>query len=103
MKQVYVADLEPLTSQLRIFRAGDSYGNQYLWTCTVRWVNPNEAELMAVTDFPDLSMRHAIADAMNAAGCKVVFFTRIRNGQKKYVRVEVAALIDRKKKDSQET
>lgn len=93
----YVAELEPLTSQLRIFRVGGHYGDQYTWTCTVRWVSPQEAELMAVVDFPDLTMRHAIADAMNVAGAKFVFFTRIKNGKKKFIRVEVANLLRRRK------
>lgn len=91
----YVAELEPLTSQLRIFHLGGSYGEQYIWTCTVRWVSPEEAELMAVTDFPALAMRHAIAEAMWLAGAKFVFFTRIKNGVKKFVRVDVAKLLNR--------
>lgn len=97
MSSDYVAELEPLTSQLRIFHVGGSYGEQYIWTCTVRWVSPEEAELMAVTDFPDLAMRHAIADAMNVAGAKFVFFTRIKNGRKKFIRLELANLLRRRK------
>lgn len=52
---------------------------------------------MAVTDFPDLAMRHAIADAMNVAGAKFVFFTRIKNGRKKFIRLELANLLRRRK------
>lgn len=97
MNANYVAELEPLTSQLRIFKVGGSYGDQYIWTCTVRWLNPHEAELMAIVDFPDLSLRHAVAEAMHVAGAKFVFFTRIKNGKKKFIRLELANLIRRRK------
>ncbi len=93
----YVAELEPLTSQLGILKVGGSYGDQYIWTCTVRWLNPQEAELMAIVDFPDLSLRHAVAEAMWKAGAKSVFFTRIKRDEKRLVRVDLSRLMQRRK------
>jgi hypothetical protein len=92
----YSTDLEHLSSQLRVYRQGSSYGEQYLWTCTVRWISPQEAELMAVSEFPDLDMRHAIAKAMFEAGAERGFFTRIKNGQKRRVDFNFRNLVRRR-------
>lgn len=93
----FKADIEPISSVLRIFSKDCEYGDQYCWCCTIRWVNQKKVELCGVTEFPKLEYRKSIAKALWLIGVKEVFFIRIKDGKPRTVIFDVETFVRREK------
>lgn len=86
--------LEPLTSILRVYDEGKSYGDEYLWCCTVRYVNIEEVELCGVTNFK-MEYKTPIIKAFGLYGIKRLFFYRKLNGSTRRVDINIEAKVNR--------
>lgn len=91
----FIAHVEPISSVLRVFVNEKSYGEEYLWCCTVRWINPEKVELCAVTDFPNLAFRHAIGKALWEIGVKEIFFVRKIGDKDRVINVDLISMANR--------
>lgn len=91
----FVAHVEPVSSVLRVFVNDKNYGDEYLWCCTVRWINVEKVELCGVTEFPNLSFRHAIGKALWDIGVKEVFFVRKFGGKDRAVNIDLVGMAQR--------
>lgn len=67
--------LEPLTALIRV---GGAYGHPYTWAATVRYVSPEEVELMGATRAPTPRESDAVKDVLRAAGIRVLIVKRMR-------------------------
>lgn len=93
----YTAHTEPLASIIRVFKSEDSYGDEYLWCCTLRWISPIKVELCGVIDFPNFEYRHAIGKTLWKMGVKEVIFTRKKDNQERTVVIDVDNMAKREK------
>lgn len=91
----YSAHIEPLASIIRVFNAGDKYGDKYLWSCAIRWISPTKVELCSVIDFPVFAYRHAIGITLWKMGVTEVFFIRKKDGKDRVVIIDVENMAKR--------
>lgn len=82
------AELEPLTALVRVFEPGDSYGQPYSYVATIRWLDPDTAEVMGVLQAPTPAQWRAIRKALKQAGVRRAIIQRIKHDHKQQHVVE---------------
>ena len=81
------AHIELLCGCIRLFEDGKNYGDEYVFTCTVRWINCEEVEFKGVTNFSP-KYRIALCDAVAKYGVKAIRWVRKKNGHYHIVRID---------------
>lgn len=77
------AEIEILSGVVRFWNDSDAgYGDPYDWVATLRWVNPEVAEVVGITKPPTPDTWRAVKEAAAKAGVKKLIFYRIKNGKK---------------------
>ena len=74
------AELEPLTSIVRVWDDGGKYGDPYEWVATVRHITPEECEVMGYTKPITPDIYKAILHTLFEKGIKKVLITTFPNG-----------------------
>jgi hypothetical protein len=80
------AHLEPLAA---VVRAGGNYGEPYTWVATVRYLAPNEVEIVGAMRAPKPSEWRAMAAVFRQQGVRTVWFVRHHDGEIERHRVEL--------------
>lgn len=93
----YVAHVESVASIIRIFDVDKDFGDEYLWCCTLRWINPTKVELCGVVDFPNMSYRHAMGKTLWKMGVKEVIFNRKKDNKERTITIDVESMAKREK------
>jgi hypothetical protein len=73
--------LEPIAGVLRL---GGRYREPYTWCCTVRWIDPQQVELLGAITAPKPEQWHAIAEVLSTAGVETVLYQRADGRQRAY-------------------
>jgi hypothetical protein len=82
------AELEPLTALVRVFEPGCGYGRPYSYVATIRWLNPETAEVMGVLHAPTPGQWRAIRKALKQVGVRRAIIQRIKDDHKQQHVVE---------------
>jgi hypothetical protein len=80
------AHLEPLSAVIRV---GGAYGEPYTWCATVRYLAPDEVELVGAMRAPKPSEWRAMATVFRQTGVRIVWFERHHGDQIDRHRVEL--------------
>ena len=76
------AELEHVTSWLRVWQDGDQYGDPYEWFVGVRWLNRTEIEICGQTEKLTQGIRNAVIQVCKEHGIKrilaVTYPSRVR-------------------------
>ena len=83
------AHIELFSGCLRIFEHGKSYGDEYVFSCSVCWINCEEVELKGVVSF-NANYRRPICAILLDHGVKVVRWTRKSKSGDRMIRVDTA-------------
>lgn len=70
--------LEPIASVLRI---GGDYGEPYTWAATVRYLSPDEVEIVGAQRAPTPSEWRAMRTVLRKSGVRWVIFLRHKGAQ----------------------
>jgi len=93
------ADLEPLTSLIRVFPDGGRYGDPYTFCATLRHLDRKTVEIVGALRAPTPGEWRAIRTALAGAGITEATFVRIKDGVKSHHHI---ALAGNKSRSSQE-
>lgn len=78
-----IAQIEPLSAVVRFWHDEQSqYGDPYDWVATLRWITPNEVEVIGITKPPTPSVWRAVKAACREMGIERIVFYRMRHGEK---------------------
>lgn len=83
------AHIELFSGCLRVFEPGKSYGDEYIFSCSVHWINCDEVELKGVTSYSP-KYRRPLCDALARYGVKVLRWTRKGANSDRVVRVDTS-------------
>jgi len=75
------AEMEPISSILRIFEDGKGYGDPYEFSATVRWVTPKKVEILGVLRAPKLSEWKAIRRCLLSYGVEEILINKAKDGK----------------------
>ena len=70
------AEMETLTSIIRVFKEGKSYGDAYEFSAAVRWINPERVEIMGTLRAPRPSEWRAMQECLKAHGAKELLIVK---------------------------
>jgi hypothetical protein len=77
------AELEILTSIVRVFKEGESYGDPYEFSVTVRWITPKRVEILGAVRAPKPSEWRAIQECLHSYGAEELIIIKAKNGEMK--------------------
>ena len=77
------ADLEPLSAVIRVYADGCKHPDPYVWTATVKFINPETVEIIGAMRAPTPSEWRAIMNELARHRIKLLGFCRIKNGQRR--------------------
>ncbi len=70
------AHIEPLAGVLRVFADGDQYGEPYVWSATVRYLDAQTVEILGIQSAPQPSTWRAIIALFAAENVDKIVFQR---------------------------
>lgn len=70
------AHIEPIAGVVRIFENERQWGDPFVWSCTIRWRNITEVELLGVTKPPTATQMRALIKTLQRAGITAVIIKR---------------------------
>ncbi len=70
------AELESLTSIIRVFRDGLGYGDPYEFSATIRWISPTRVEVLGIQRAPKPSEWRAITECLHSHGGEELLISR---------------------------
>ena len=76
------AHLEILSGVIRVFGEDKSYGDEYDWCSSVRFIDIKTVELLGITSPPKLSQTKAMLRSLAEFGVEAMVFYRMKNGKK---------------------
>ncbi len=76
------ADFEPLTSVLRVFADGARWGDPYVWSASIRYLDKETIEFLGILRAPKPSEWRVIIEECVKLDIKKVVFYRMKNGNK---------------------
>jgi len=80
------AELEILTSIIRVFEEGDSYGDPYEFSVTVRWITPKRVEILGAVRAPKPSEWRAIQECLHSYGAEELLIVKAtKEGMKEHI------------------
>lgn len=74
------AHFEPLAGVIRVFEDGKSYGDEYVWCATCRFLDVDRVEILGVTKPMKPSVWRSIVEKFREMGVSKIVFIRKRNG-----------------------
>lgn len=83
------ARIEPLSAVIRVWVDGCVYGDPYEWVATVRWLKPNEVEILGYTKRVTPSIWKAIIRECQAVGITSIIATSYKSGERREKRITV--------------
>jgi hypothetical protein len=86
------AHIELFSGCLRVFAPDKSYGDPYIFSCSVHWVDPEEAELKGVTSLcsSPIRYRQLICAVLLEHGVKVMRWEHEGHGVKRMLRIDTS-------------
>lgn len=84
------ADVELFSGCLRLFEPNKSYGDAYLVSCSLHWVNKEEVELKGMSSNSKFSVRYrqVICEELKKYGVKVLRWERKTDKGSSCIRID---------------
>lgn len=72
------AHVELFSGCLRVFAPGKSYGEEYVFSCSLHWVSCDEVEIKGISNpaVSPVNYRRAICNALTEHGVKILRWSR---------------------------
>lgn len=81
-----LAEMEILTSIIRVFKDDLRYGDPYEFSATVRWINPKQVEVLGTQRAPRPSEWRAMQECLHSYGAEeLIIMKSTRDGVKEHI------------------
>lgn len=75
------AEMEFISSIIRIFEDGKGYGDPYEFSATIRWITPRRVEIIGILRAPKLSEWKAMNNCLRSHGVEDVIINKVKYGK----------------------
>lgn len=83
--------IELFAGCMRVFPPGKCYGDEYIFSCSLHWINPEEVEVKGVSTLTHspLAYRKSIGEVLTKHGVKVIGWRRKTKEGEQLIRIDV--------------